>query len=124
MVGNEYTLATTCFQVGAILGGIPSNLLLTWVPPRILLPGLELLWGIFTLVTYKVTSANQVSSSSVNLISFRARLTMVGVGRSSTLCVSSSVSSKAPHSSVSNTSSVRALSLYPPMNPSMLTLAD
>lgn len=62
MVGNEYTLATTCFQVGSILGGIPSNLLLTWVPPRILLPGLELLWGIFTLATFKVTSANQVSS--------------------------------------------------------------
>lgn len=44
MYGTEYNLATTCFQVGTILGGIPSNLLLTWVPPRYLLPGQEFIW--------------------------------------------------------------------------------
>lgn len=38
MYGNQYTYAVTCFQVGTILGGIPSNLLLTWVRPRYLLP--------------------------------------------------------------------------------------
>ncbi|KAI9731234.1 MAG: hypothetical protein M1834_005427 [Cirrosporium novae-zelandiae] len=60
MYGTEYNLATTCFQVGTILGGIPSNLLLTWVPPRYLLPGLEFIWAILTISTYKVTSYNQL----------------------------------------------------------------
>lgn len=60
MYGTEYNLAVTFFQVGAILGGIPSNLLLTWVPPRILLPGCELLWAVLTIFTYKVTSYQQV----------------------------------------------------------------
>lgn len=63
MYGTQYNLAVTCFQVGTIIGGIPSNLLLTWVPPRILLPGCELLWAILTVATFKVTSYNQVSWS-------------------------------------------------------------
>ncbi|KAF2816704.1 MFS general substrate transporter [Mytilinidion resinicola] len=60
MYGNEFNLANTCFQVGVILGGIPSNLLLTWVPPRYWLPGCELAWGLITIGTYKVTSYNQL----------------------------------------------------------------
>lgn len=61
MFGTEYNLAVTCFQVGTILGGIPSNLMLTWVKPRYWLPGCELAWAILTIFTYKVTSYNQVS---------------------------------------------------------------
>lgn len=61
MYGTEYNLAVTCFQVGAILGGIPSNLMLTWIKPRYWLPGCELVWAILTISTYKVTSYNQVS---------------------------------------------------------------
>ncbi|KAH6671987.1 MFS general substrate transporter [Halenospora varia] len=60
MYGTEYNLAVTCFQVGTIIGGIPSNLLLTWVRPRYLLPGAEFLWAILTVATYKVTSYNQL----------------------------------------------------------------
>ncbi|KUJ19735.1 MFS general substrate transporter [Mollisia scopiformis] len=60
MYGTQYNLAVTCFQVGTILGGIPSNLLLTWVPPRILLPGCELLWAILTIFTYRVESYTQL----------------------------------------------------------------
>lgn len=60
MFGTELNLATTCFQVGQILGPIPANLLLTWIPPRILLPGLELLWGILTIATFAVTNVNQL----------------------------------------------------------------
>ena len=51
MYGNEFNLATTLFNIGAILGGIPSNLLITYVPPRYILPGCELLWGIITIFT-------------------------------------------------------------------------
>ncbi|KAH9221928.1 MFS general substrate transporter [Leptodontidium sp. 2 PMI_412] len=60
MYGTEYNLAVTCFQVGTILGGIPSNLMLTWVKPRYWLPGCELAWAILTICTYKVTSYNQL----------------------------------------------------------------
>lgn len=60
MLGTEFNLAQTCFAVGQILGPIPANLLLTWIPPRFLLPGLELVWGILTIGTYAVTNVNQV----------------------------------------------------------------
>lgn len=60
MLGTEYNLAVTCFQVGQILGPIPANLLLTWIPPRILLPGLELLWGVLTIGTTFVSSTHQL----------------------------------------------------------------
>lgn len=61
MFGTEYNLAMTCFSVGQIIGPIPANLLLTWIPPRILLPGLEFLWAILTIGTYAVTDVRQVS---------------------------------------------------------------
>lgn len=60
MYGNQYNTATTCFNVGMIIGGIPANLFLTWVPPRILLPVLELIWAAFTIATYGVTNYRQV----------------------------------------------------------------
>ncbi|ROW06049.1 hypothetical protein VMCG_04488 [Cytospora schulzeri] len=60
MVGTDYNLATTCFSVGQIIGPIPANLLLTWVPPRILLPGLELIWALLTIGTYAVKNVNQL----------------------------------------------------------------
>lgn len=60
MYGNQLNVANTCFNVGVIIGGIPSNLLLTWVPPRYWLPGCELLWAICTIFTYKITSYDQV----------------------------------------------------------------
>ncbi|KAK8875041.1 MFS general substrate transporter [Apiospora arundinis] len=60
MLGTEFNLAQTCFAVGQILGPIPANLLLTWIPPRFLLPGLELVWGVLTIGTYAITNMNQL----------------------------------------------------------------
>ncbi|KAK6841191.1 major facilitator superfamily domain-containing protein [Apiospora arundinis] len=60
MLGTEFNLAQTCFAVGQILGPIPANLLLTWIPPRFLLPGLELVWGVLTIGTYAITNVNQL----------------------------------------------------------------
>ncbi|KAK4503955.1 hypothetical protein PRZ48_004870 [Zasmidium cellare] len=60
MYGNEFTLATTLFNIGSILGGIPSNLLITYLPPRYILPGCELLWGLITVFTYKVSHPSQL----------------------------------------------------------------
>lgn len=60
MYENQYNIAQTCFNVAAMIGGIPSNLLITIAPPRFILPGCELLWGIVTVFTYKVSSPNQL----------------------------------------------------------------
>ncbi|ETN43836.1 uncharacterized protein HMPREF1541_10967 [Cyphellophora europaea CBS 101466] len=60
MFGTEFNLAVTCFQIGQILGPIPANLMLSHIRPRILLPGLELIWGILTIGTYAVTSPSQL----------------------------------------------------------------
>ncbi|KAM0748848.1 MFS general substrate transporter [Meredithblackwellia eburnea MCA 4105] len=56
MFGNQLTLAITLFGAGNIIFQIPSNLLITRIPPRIWLPGCEFVWGICTLLTYKCTS--------------------------------------------------------------------
>lgn len=45
MTGNEYNLLTTYWNVGYILGNIPSQLVLTRVPASLWLPSLELAWG-------------------------------------------------------------------------------
>lgn len=68
MYGTEYNLASTCFSVGQILGPIPANVLLTWVPPRFLLPGLELVWAALTIGTYAVKNVNQVRGAHKNAI--------------------------------------------------------
>ncbi|ROV93145.1 hypothetical protein VSDG_07384 [Cytospora chrysosperma] len=60
MIGTDYNLAVTCFSVGQILGPIPANVLLTWIPPRVLLPGLEFIWACLTIGTYAVTDVNQL----------------------------------------------------------------
>lgn len=60
MKGTDYNLAATCFSVGQIVGPIPANILLTWIPPRLLLPGLELIWAFLTIGTYAIKDVNQV----------------------------------------------------------------
>ncbi|GAA5864202.1 hypothetical protein JCM8547_001290 [Rhodosporidiobolus lusitaniae] len=56
MYGNELTTAITVWTVGYCIGQIPSNLALTRISPRYLIPALELCWGLATLCSYKVTS--------------------------------------------------------------------
>ncbi|GAA5953681.1 hypothetical protein JCM8115_004121 [Rhodotorula mucilaginosa] len=56
MYGNQLTTAITCWTVGYAVGQIPSNLLLTRISPRWWIPTLELVWGLCTLFSYKVTS--------------------------------------------------------------------
>ncbi|BGP43159.1 hypothetical protein JCM10449v2_007183 [Rhodotorula kratochvilovae] len=57
---NEYTWYITYFTIGTSLSQIPSNYLITLIPPRWLLPGAEFLWGILTLALYKVTNSQQI----------------------------------------------------------------
>ncbi|KAL2145889.1 hypothetical protein VTI28DRAFT_5971 [Corynascus sepedonium] len=51
MYGNELVTSTSIWTVGYVIGQIPSNLLLTRVSPRWVIPSLELLWGVATIST-------------------------------------------------------------------------
>ncbi|KAL4804149.1 major facilitator superfamily domain-containing protein [Aspergillus unguis] len=52
--GNELNVINTVFTVGYIIGQVPSNLALTYLPPRIFLPCMTLIWGALTMVTAAV----------------------------------------------------------------------
>ncbi|KAF2656229.1 MFS general substrate transporter [Lophiostoma macrostomum CBS 122681] len=48
MYGNQLVTATSIWTVGYVIGQIPSNLLLTRVSPRWVIPTLEIGWGVAT----------------------------------------------------------------------------
>ncbi|KAH6657660.1 major facilitator superfamily domain-containing protein [Truncatella angustata] len=54
MYGNELVTSTSIWTVGYVIGQIPSNLLLTRVSPRWVIPSLEVGWGIATICTAAV----------------------------------------------------------------------
>ncbi|RDW59119.1 allantoate permease-3 [Coleophoma crateriformis] len=56
MYGNQLVTSTSIFTVGYVIGQIPSNLLLTRVSPRWVIPMLEVGWGICTICTSSVKS--------------------------------------------------------------------
>ncbi|KAG7294565.1 hypothetical protein NEMBOFW57_004641 [Staphylotrichum longicolle] len=56
MWGNELVTSTSIWTVGYVIGQIPSNLLLTRVSPRYVIPSLEVGWGIATICTASVQS--------------------------------------------------------------------
>ncbi|EWY89142.1 hypothetical protein FOYG_10078 [Fusarium oxysporum NRRL 32931] len=56
MYGNELVTSTSIWTVGYVVGQIPSNLLLTRVSPRWVIPSLEVGWGIATICTSAVHS--------------------------------------------------------------------
>ncbi|WOO82739.1 Pantothenate transporter FEN2 [Vanrija pseudolonga] len=54
LFGNELITSNTMYTVGYVIGQVPSNLLLTRVSPRWVIPTLELGWGIATLASYRI----------------------------------------------------------------------
>ncbi|KAE9990128.1 hypothetical protein EG327_001816 [Venturia inaequalis] len=56
MYKNELVTSTSIWTVGYVIGQIPSNLLLTRVSPRWVIPTLEVGWGIATICTSRVES--------------------------------------------------------------------
>ncbi|KAM0424849.1 hypothetical protein ACHAPT_009905 [Fusarium lateritium] len=56
MFGNELVTSTSIWTVGYVIGQLPSNLLLTRVSPRWVIPSLEVGWGIATICTSAVKS--------------------------------------------------------------------
>ncbi|KAI5460555.1 major facilitator superfamily domain-containing protein [Mariannaea sp. PMI_226] len=56
MFGNQLVTSTSIWTVGYVIGQIPSNLLLTRISPRWVIPSLEVGWGIATICTSAVQS--------------------------------------------------------------------
>ncbi|KAJ5753881.1 uncharacterized protein N7511_008034 [Penicillium nucicola] len=56
MFGNQLVTSTSIWTVGYVIGQIPSNLLLTRISPRWVIPSLEVGWGIATICTSSVKS--------------------------------------------------------------------
>jgi ACS family pantothenate transporter-like MFS transporter len=49
MTGNDLNLLTTFFNIGYIIGQLPSQIIITKVRPSIWLPTAELLWTFFVM---------------------------------------------------------------------------
>lgn len=60
MVGNQYNLINTAFNVGYTIFLIPNNLLLLKIRPKYWLTFCAFAWGVLTLSIYKVTSYKQI----------------------------------------------------------------
>ena len=56
MYGNQLVTSVSIWTVGYVIGQIPSNLLLTRISPRWVIPSLEVGWGIATICTASVKS--------------------------------------------------------------------
>ncbi|KAF1986877.1 pantothenate transporter [Aulographum hederae CBS 113979] len=60
LYGNELNYMQTCWTVGYVLGEIPSNIILTRVPPRYWIPAMELIWSVLTFCLSRCNTATQI----------------------------------------------------------------
>ncbi|KAB5582994.1 major facilitator superfamily domain-containing protein [Coniochaeta sp. 2T2.1] len=60
--GNELVQLQTFYIVGAVLGQIPFLFLFTYVPMYWVIPFLDVTWGIFTLLQYRVTGFAELAA--------------------------------------------------------------
>ena len=52
--GNELVQLQTFYILGAVLGQLPFLFLFTYIPMHWLIPFLDIAWGIFTILQYRV----------------------------------------------------------------------
>lgn len=57
---NKLVQFQTMYTVGAVVGQLPFMALLTHVPLQWLIPAADILWGVFTLLQFRVTSHAEV----------------------------------------------------------------
>ncbi|KAK7217068.1 hypothetical protein V2G26_005071 [Clonostachys chloroleuca] len=60
--GNELVQLQTFYILGAVLGQIPFFFLLTYIPIHYLLPFLDVAWGVFTLLQFRVTGFAELAA--------------------------------------------------------------
>ncbi len=60
MYGNELTYQNSCYMAGFIVGQIPFTMLATVLPINWYLPGMDILWALFTLFIFKISNYHQL----------------------------------------------------------------
>ncbi|KAF1943939.1 MFS general substrate transporter [Clathrospora elynae] len=60
--GNELVRLQTLYILGAVLGQLPFMFLFTKIPMYYLLPFMDITWGIFTLLQYRVNSFAELAA--------------------------------------------------------------
>lgn len=60
--GNELVQLQTLYIVGAVVGQLPFLFLFTYIPLHWLIPFLDITWGIFTLLQYRVHSFAELAA--------------------------------------------------------------
>ncbi|BDD58009.1 hypothetical protein MAP00_003320 [Monascus purpureus] len=60
--GNQLVRLQTLYTLGAVLGQLPFAYLFTRVPMSWTIPFLDILWGVFTLLQYRVTSFSELAA--------------------------------------------------------------
>lgn len=60
--GNQLVQLQTIYTVGSVVGALPFIYLFPRVPMHILVPTLDLLWGLFTLLQYRSQSFGEVAA--------------------------------------------------------------
>lgn len=58
--GNELVHFQTMYTVGAVVGQVPFGLIFPKVRMNWLIPGLDLGWGLFTLLQYRTQTASEM----------------------------------------------------------------
>lgn len=57
--GNELVQFQTVFTIASVVGQLPFLYLLPKIPIHFLIPGMELLWGVFNLLQYRSKSFSE-----------------------------------------------------------------
>ncbi|KAF1849564.1 major facilitator superfamily transporter [Cucurbitaria berberidis CBS 394.84] len=60
--GNELVQLQTLFTLGSVLGQIPFLFIMTYIPIQWLIPACDILWGVFTLLQYRVHSYAELAA--------------------------------------------------------------
>ncbi|KAK8081179.1 transporter SEO1 [Apiospora hydei] len=60
--GNELVQLQTLYIVGAVVGQLPFLFLFTYVPLNILIPFMDVCWGIFTLLQFRVSGFAEIAA--------------------------------------------------------------
>lgn len=60
--GNELVQLQTLYTVGAVVGQLPFLFLFTHVPLNILIPSMDVCWGVFTLLQFRVTVFAEIAA--------------------------------------------------------------
>ncbi|CAI6026648.1 unnamed protein product [Clonostachys chloroleuca] len=60
--GNELVTFNTLFSVGVVVGQIPFVFLFTYLPMYWIIPGMDIAWGVFTLLQYRAQSFGEVAT--------------------------------------------------------------